>query len=172
MKVQFDDFTIEQCVPGHLDAILEIQNEALAELPSVDVLRENTLQMLEECLKPPHFTIGAWYEGILAAFSVLYYPHDDKENLALHLKSIDVAGLKTANNKLCIVRKDFRGNSLQYHLGLILEHYAKDTGIELICATVSPKNQFSENSILRLGFTYDSTLNKYGFERNLYYKYI
>jgi len=172
MKIQFEDFVIERCTPKDLKEILEIQNETLSDLPSADILRENTLQMLEECLNPPHLTIGAWYKGVLAAFSVLYYPHDDQENLSLYLKSVDVNGLKTANNKLCIVRKDFRGNSLQYRLGMILERHAIDTETKLLCATVSPKNQFSINNVLRLGFVYNRTLNKYGFERNLYYKFI
>jgi hypothetical protein len=172
MKIPFDDFIIRQCNIEQLDEILRIQNETLAELPSVDILRANTVQMLEECLKPPHYTVGAWYDGVLAAFSVLYYPHNDEENLSLCLKSVDIAGLKTANNKLCIVRKEYRGNSLQYHLGLLLERQAVSTGVQLMCATVSPKNQYSINNILRLGFTYNRTLKKYGYERNLYYKFL
>lgn len=172
MKIQFDNFIIKQCTTSDLNEILVIQNETLVDLSSVDILRENTLQMLEECLCPPHLTLGAWYKGELAAFSVLYYPHDDKENLSIHLKSMDVSGLKTANNKLCIVRKDFRGNSLQYHLGLILECHAVRTGTKLLCATVSPKNSYSINNILRLGYVYNRMLNKYEFERNLYYKFI
>ena len=172
MKIRISDFAIRQCEPSNLKEILKIQNEALADLPCVDILRENTMQMLKECLNQPHLTVGVWYEDILAAFSILYYPHDEKENLSIHLQSVDVNGLKTANNKLCIVRKDFRGNSLQYHLGLIVEHLAIDTGINLLCATVSPKNQYSIDNILRLGYMYNRTLNKYGFERNLYYKII
>ena len=172
MKIQFNNFVVDQCTPKHLDDILCIQNETLTDLPSSDILRENTPEMLEECLNPPHFTIGAWYEGKLAAFSVLYYPHDDKENLSIYLQGLDVSGLSSANNKLCIVRKEFRGNSLQYNLALIIERYAISRGTNLICATVSPHNPYSINNILRLGYVYNKTLVKYGFERNLYYKFI
>lgn len=172
MKIRFEDFIIRQCTPGHLKEVLCLQNETLPDLPSADILRENTPEMLEECLNPPHHTVGAWYKGELAAFSVLYYPNNEKENLSLSLKGIDVSGLITANNKLCIVRKKFRGNSLQYNLGLVLERHAASNGTNLLCATVSPKNPYSINNILRLGFVYNNTLLKYGFERNLYYKFI
>jgi len=172
MKIQLSDFVIKPCTPKCLDDIIRIQSETLSELPSSDILRENTPEMLEECLNPPHFTIGAWYEGKLAAINILFYPHDDKENLSLSLEGLDISGLVTANNKLCIVRKEYRGNGLQYNLGLIIERHAISKGTNLICATVSPYNQYSINNILRLGYVYNKTLIKYGFERNLYYKFI
>lgn len=172
MKIRFDDFSVKQLTPEHLQDILCIQNETLPDLPSADILRENSPDMLEECLNPPNFTVGAWYGGKLAAFSILYYPHDDEENLSLYLKGIDISGLNTANSKLCIVRKEFRGNSLQYNLGLVLERHAVERGTKLLCATVSPKNPYSMNNMLRLGFVYNRTFTKYGFKRNLYYKFI
>jgi GNAT superfamily N-acetyltransferase len=128
--------------------------------------------MLTECLNAPHYTVGAWYEGELAGFSVLYYPHDKAEDLSLYLEGVEINGLKAANNKLCIVRKEYRGNELQYRLGMLLEKHARETGTELLCVTVSPKNTPSINNVLRMGFVYNRTLEKYGFERNLYYKYL
>jgi hypothetical protein len=172
MKIRFEDFTIKQCTTNHLDEIVRLQDEVLAGLPSPEFLRANTVEMLEECLRPPHYTVGAWYGEILAGVSVLYYPYTDKENLSLSLVTVDASGLKTANNKLCMVRKEYRGNSLQYRLGLLLERHAVETGVQLLCTTVSPKNEYSINNILRLGFKYDRTLIKYGYERNLYYKFL
>jgi RimJ/RimL family protein N-acetyltransferase len=157
---------------AELNDILLLQKETIASLPSPEILRENTAEMLSECLAPPHYTVGAWYNGVFVGFSVLYYPHDDAENLSLSLEGVDLTGLKTANNKLCIVREGYRGNALQYHLGKMLEQHAKNSGTNLLCATVSPKNQYSINNMLRLGFRYNRTLMKYGFERNLYYKFI
>lgn len=172
MKIPFNEFTIKKCTAEDLDEIVKIQTEALAGLPSADILRENTIEMLKECLAPPHYTVGAWYGDVLAGFSVLYYPQDDKENLAINLQGVDIDGLKNANNKLCIVRQEFRGNALQYELGLIVERHAVETGIKVLCATVSPKNRYSMNNMSRLGYKYNRTLEKYGFERNLYYKFI
>ena len=61
MKIRFEDFTIKQCTTNHLDEIVRLQDEVLAGLPSPEFLRANTVEMLEECLRPPHYTFGAWY---------------------------------------------------------------------------------------------------------------
>ncbi len=175
MKIQFDKFTIKQCSIDYLEEILRMQEEAILTLPSADLLRKNTPEMLRSCLLKPHFTIGAFYEDILAAISILYVPGDSEENLAQYLVGVDKDGLKTANYKLCIVREQFRGNRLQYNLGVILEQYAVEENVKLICATVSPKNSHSIHNIIELGFIYNRTIpvQKYGgVERNLYYKFI
>ena len=174
MKISIDKITIQRCTPSCIDEILKIQSETFAELEEADILRSNSEQMLRECLFSPHITIGAWYDEKLVAFSILYFPSDDvpEENLSLCLENVNINGIKSANNKLCIVRKEFRGNSLQCELGRKLESYALESGVGIICATVSPKNTHSIHNVNRLGYTYNRTLSKYGFERNLYYKFI
>ncbi|MEG0393815.1 MAG: hypothetical protein RR568_04080 [Anaerorhabdus sp.] len=171
-KIPFHEFEIRQCNLDDLNLILNLQNETLSNLTEKDLLRENSVDMLEECLCNPHFTIGAWYKGELAGFSVLYFPTKDEENLSLSLKDVDISQAKVANNKLCIVRSKYFGNSLQYHLGTLIEEYAKGKNINLLCATVSPKNKYSLNNMERLGYTCNRTLEKYGFERKLFYKVI
>jgi hypothetical protein len=175
-KVKINDVDIRQCTSANLDAIMEIQSKTLKELSSqeasADMLRENTPEMLAECLESPNYTLGIFYEGYLVAFSVLYYPHNDEENLSrsLELESIDVSKLKSANYKLCIVRKWFRGNGFQRYLWQRLERYAVNDGVELICGTVSPKNKSSIDNLESMGFKYNKTCSKYGYERRLYYK--
>ncbi len=168
MGIGSDKFLIKPCVEEDLKRILDIQEETFKQLEESDVLRRNTPEMLYECLKPPHLTLGAWYMGELAAFSVLYFP-DDEENLAKLLDGVDVSNLKSANYKLCIVRKEFRGNSLQYLLGTELIKVAKEQGVQILCCTASPHNPYSISNIEKMGFTYNKTLQKYGFERNLYH---
>lgn len=175
MEISFEKFTIKKCSVDCLDEILKMQEEAMLTLPSADILRKNTPDMLKSCLNEPHITIGAFYEDALAAISILYIPGNSEENLAQYLVGIDIKKLKTANNKLCIVREKFRGNRLQYHLGVLIEQYALEKGVKLICSTVSPKNIYSINNITKLGYSYNRTLSvkKYGgYDRNLYYKFI
>jgi hypothetical protein len=166
------DFNIDLCGVSCIGEILRIQAETFADLEDTDILRKNTDEMLLSCLKAPQITLGAWRGGVLAAFSILYFPQDDAENLVVSLDGVDTAGLKSANNKLCIVRKAFQGNSLQYELGLRLEPYALEAGAGILCSTVSPKNPCSIENMLRMGYAYNRTLQKYGLERNLYYKFI
>ena len=172
MKRCIGDFIIKKCDVSCINQILDIQEEVLHELEGFDILRRNSEQMLRECLESPHITLGAWYGDLLTAFSILYFPHTTTENLSMHLKDINVRGLITANNKLCIVRKEFRGNSLQYEMGCRLEKYAKEKNVNLICTTVAPENLHSENNMKRLGFIYNRTLMRYGSERCLFYKFI
>lgn len=165
------DFSIKPCGPDQLGALLDIQEEAFAALEDASLLRRNTPEMLESCLLPPHAALGAWHGDTLAAFSILYFP-EEQEDLSLSLTGVDRAGLRAANYKLCIVRPAFRGNGLQYRLGLALERYAKEAGVWLLCATVSPHNSRSMENIRKMGYTYNRTLAKYGLERALYYKFL
>ena len=59
---------------------------------------------------------------------------------------------------------------MQVYLGELLEKYALKQNVDIVCATVSPENCYSMYNILKLGYTYDHTLVKYGLIRNLYYK--
>lgn len=172
MKIPFECFKFKICTPSQLDDIIEIQDEVSSELGKSDILRINTTDMLMDCLNPPHITVGAWYGDTLAGFAVLYCPQSAEEELAPNLDNIDLSNVNAANYKLCIVRSEYRGNSLQYYLELELERFAKDKGINMLCATVSPKNKYSLDNVSKLGYIYNKTLTKYGFERNLYYKFI
>lgn len=169
MRIDINDFEIKECGEEYLPELLAIQDEAFEHLESPELLRKNTPEMLLECLRPPHVTLGAFYRGRLAAFSILYFPQSAEERLSDSL-SFDCGDKKTVNYKLCIVRKDFWGNSLQYELASRLVERARDAGMDIICATASPHNKHSERNILRLGFKCDKTLEKYGLSRNLYYK--
>lgn len=172
-KIDIHEFVFEECSDKHLHKILKLQEETLNNLPSNDILRENSIEMLGECLKPPHVTLGAWHNNELIAFSILYYPYNDEENLAINLKDVDISDYNIANNKLCIVKNEFRGNSLQYELGIRIEKIAILKGTKLMCVTVSPRNTYSIRNIIRLGFIYNRNLIKYdGKERQLYYKFI
>jgi len=173
MKKQFENFLVRACLPEDIKEILRIQDETFETLSCPDLLRKNTPEMLLECLQQPHYTIGAWYQSELAAFAIFYNPvSNDAENLSLLLKEVDLSGVRPANFKLCIVRKAYRGNSLQFHLGALLEQYAERAGIGLMCATVHPKNIYSISNLSKLGYTYNCALKKYGLDRNLYYRFI
>ena len=76
----------------------------------------------------------------------------------------------SANYMIWIVRPDWRGHHLQFQLGQRLAAEAKARGINLLCATVSPYNPPSVKSLLHMGYHQDSRLEKYGFERLLFYQ--
>ena len=170
MKIPISDFVLTQLTESSLNEILDIQEEAFSVLSNSDLLRRNDTEMLRSCLNQPHYSIGAYHGGILAGFAILFFPGQSEENLAVKLKCINTSTMKSANYKLCIVRPQYRGNHLQVYLGELLEKYALKQNVDIVCATVSPENCYSMYNILKLGYTYDHTLVKYGLIRNLYYK--
>ena len=165
-----DALVIRPCGIEHLDAVLAIEQEAIAGLNRPDLLRRNTLDMWQCCLQPPHICLGAWAGENLVGFAVLYIPQPgDSEDLSRLLTKIDAIALVSANFKICIVRPQWRGRGLQVLLGECLHKEAAAKGINLLCSTASPYNEPSVRSLRKLGYQTDHILNKYGFERMLLY---
>ena len=158
---------------SQLDAVLALEQEALDNLERPDLLRRNTLDMWHKCLQPPHLCLGAWVKGELVGFAVLYVPaKGDAEDLSALLVQVDATPYISANFKNCIVHPQWRGRHLQVLLGKHLQQEATNRGIELLCATVSPYNQASVKSLIRLGYCPDHSLQKYGYERMLFYQFV
>ena len=164
-------FEFRRCGIEHLDTVLDVESETLQSLERPDALRRNSLEMWRRVLQPPHYCLGAWVGEELAGFAVLYIPSgEDPDNLAAMLKNVDVRDYVPANYKICIVRPRWRGRHLQFQLGQRLAAEAKTRGINLLCATASPYNMASVRSLLDLGYREDSRVEKYGFERILFYQ--
>lgn len=163
-------FTLQPLDTSHLSLLLDIQEQAFKTLENKCLLRHNSPEMLLSCLQEPNRTLGAWTNDQLVAFSILYIPQTMEEDLAHYVTDTACQGLTSANNKLCIVRPQYRGQKLQLLLGKQIELEARARGIEMLCATASPENTYSCNNLLAQGYTCNQTLSKYGYPRNLYYK--
>jgi|GEM_PF-593932 len=162
--------------PSHLEALLALEGEVISGLERPDLLRRNSPEMWQSCLLPPHVAFGAEAGGLLVAVAVLYVPQPgDGEGLSHLLQGVGREGhegLRSANYKICLVRRGCRGHGLQQRLGRLLEAAAAERGIGLLCSTVSPHNPASLRSLERLGYRPNRALVKYGFERILMYKYL
>lgn len=150
--------------------MLEIQEEAFKVLEDPDLLRRNTYEALEVCFNEKSLVLGAYIDGEIAGFGILYDAGKDKENLAYSLD--DVSDVENyVNVKLTIVRPAFRGKGIQRLLIEKLVEYAAEEGFKGACSTVSPKNNFSSNNLTKCGFEAVKTLVKYGgMKRILFYK--
>ena len=172
MKIKLDELKFVEFKLNNLNEILQLQDEVILSLENPLLLRKNTPEMFVDCLTPPNYTIGVKSGDKLIALGVLYLPKDNEEDLSHLLIGVDLTGKKSANYKLCMVAKDYRGNGLQVALGKMLEDKAKEYGINLLCATVSPDNFYSRNNMLKLGYTFNTTLPKYNGVRDIFYKFI
>ena len=161
---------VRQCSRDELGQVLQLEATVLAHLERGDLLRRNTPAMWETCLCPPHVCLGAWAGNVLVALAVLYVPQEgDTEALAPLLQSVDTKGHKAAHFKICLVHPDWRGHHLQVTLGKQLHAEARRQGYDLLCATASPHNAASIRSLQQLGYRADHTVQKYGFERIVFF---
>ena len=163
---------VRQCRRDELEQVLQLEATVLAHLERGDLLRRNTPAMWETCLCPPHVCLGVWAGNVLVALAVLYVPLEgDTEALAPLLQSVDTKGHTAANFKICLVHPDWRGHHLQVALGKQLHAEAHRRGYDLLCATASPHNAASIRSLQQLGYRADHTVEKYGFERIVFYHF-
>lgn len=163
---------VRPCDEGDLAKVLDLETTVLKHLERSDLLRRNTKEMWHTCLQPPHVCLGAWCGEALAALAVLYIPYEgDSEALTPLLRSIDPIGHKAANFKICLVHPEWRGHHLQVTLGNRLHSEARQRGFDLLCATASPHNTASIRSLQQLGYHADHTVQKYGFERIVFFHF-
>ena len=172
MKLSQNDFEFYTCSDKDLDNILNLQSCVFASLDNHNLLRRNTKAMFLECVKEPNITIGVKHNNKLIALGILYFPKVLYEDLSGLLINVDIANKKCANYKLCMVKRNYRGNNLQYILGTKLEAYAKEQGVDILCATVHPQNTYSKNNMIKLGYIHNTTIEKYNNIRDLFYKTI
>lgn len=155
----------------YLRDVLEIQQEAFAHMPDPQLLRANSEEALHECLVN-HYVVGAFCNGELMGFGVLYFARDTEENLARYVReNVDDYSVY-ANIKLIIVRESYRGKGLQRQMMERLEAAARKRGIRELFATISPQNTHSENNFLAMGYTKEGYVeHKYGdYDRNVFAK--
>ncbi len=172
MKLKDTDIVFEKCTAEHLDDICALQESAFEHIDNPDLLRRNSREMLLSCLVE-HCTLGAFYNGQLIAFAVLYDGGDTDENIGFDIGLSGDAVKDVINMKLIIVSPEYRGNGLQGKLMARLEAVAVEKGKKLICATVSPLNSFSCNNFIKSGYAFHSTKEKYGgLLRSIYVKRI
>ena len=141
--------------------LLEIQEEAFEVLPSPELLRRNTYETLAVCFNRDSLVLGAYVGEEIAGFGILYAAGRDEENLAYSLDGCENPECY-ANAKLVIVRPRFRGLGIQRLLIDRMVDFAKNKGFWGVCATVSPKNNYSAANLSRCGFEQVKTLVKYG----------
>ena len=162
---------LRRCTKDNLPDVIELNETIYAGLTDKTMLRHNSPEMLASCLEEPNTTLGIYDDKLLVAIGVLYVPQQLEED---HFHDLNLQGnFLSANQKLFLVRNDYRGKGLQQQLIQELEKIAIQQGFNLLCTTCAPNNTYSINNFLKEGYVYAKTEQKYGgLTRNLYYKII
>ena len=172
-KIKPEEFLLTPCNGSHLDAICALQEEAFLHLTNPDLLRRNPRETLAACLQAPHHTLGAFHEGRLVAFAMLFDGGNTAENIGKDIGMAEQDLDTVMNMKLVIVSPSFWGNGLQVRLMLALEEVAAARGKRLLCGTADPANVYSCRNFLKAGYTFHSRKQKYGgLVRDIYCKEI
>ena len=157
-----------QCLPSDLEVVLELNQSVYDSLADKSLLRLNSTEMIASCLAEPNVTMGAWYGDKLVAIGILYVPQIEDEDLSHYVEN---AVFPAANQKLYLVDAAYRGQGLQRKIIRLIEDIARQRGFAILCTTIAPHNTFSISNFIAEGYTYSTTVVKYGgLKRNIYYK--
>jgi hypothetical protein len=171
MKIKLNHIRIRKCDETDINAIMEFQEKIFAGMSDLSLLRRNTREMFETCVKNLNLTLGIYYEDTMIGIGILYNGKGTTEDLSVLMNKEKLDPEKSVNFKLIAIEGKYRGNGLQLALMSIIERYACVNWYENICATVSPKNSYSKVNFEKRGYIYDHNMLKYGgIERSLYYK--
>lgn len=143
-----------------IQSIMNLQESIIFNLENKELLRKNTQEMFESCVKEPNISLGVFDEDNLIALAIGVDARGTEEDLSIGLLSHTVEC--PFNYKLTMVDKAYRGIGIQRKLIKLIEKYAFLKGYTDLCATVSEDNIYSLNNMLASGFERDHEAIKYG----------
>lgn len=159
MRSKYNEYILRKCTVQDVDQICELQKIIIDGLDNKAILRQNERSMFEHCVQEPNLTIGVYDKEKLIAVAIFVIEHGDEDlSLELVCHEVDVS----ANFKLVMVKKEYRGNGFQRALMWILEKYAYNNGFTHLCTTVSEENTYSLHNVKETGYEYDHNAVKYG----------
>lgn len=148
---------------GHIDQIVKLQKEIIDGLEIRELYADSGRESFIECIKNHGKIVGCFTkeDGLIAmgVYAVFGY---DEENYGYDLGLKGEELLKVGQIESTIVKKEYRGNKLQNIICEIIEEFAKEDGMKVIGATVSPINKYSLNTFINNGYTIEDEKIKYG----------
>ena len=103
-------------------------------------------------------------DRLAAAFDILV-PELHPFNYGYDLGFDETALLRVVNMDTIAVHPEYRGKGLQQKLMTEAENWAFDNGYSILLCTAHPENRYSLQNMLRLGYTVQKELPKYGSTR-------
>ena len=163
---------IVNATPNDIPDILAIMDEALRAAPHKDWYMTDDAQFIERHMGSEGYTLKCVDGDRVAAFLIVRYPKDAKDNLGLYFPELTMQKLEEiAHMESISVRREYRGKGLQKKLLLAAEAIERKKGTQCLMATVHPDNCFSLNNFLSVGYECLLETRKYGgVRRKVIYK--
>lgn len=160
-------FVFEKAEKKDLPDIMALMGGAGSNTASDDWFAADTEETVEEHLDRKGFVLLARSQGKTAAFLIVRFPGEEKDNLGRHIGLAGEGLLSVAHLESAVVESEFRGNQLQYRLMHAAEELLAGGKIRYLMATVHPDNRFSRANLEKLGCTAVEETAKYGGLRRL-----
>ena len=163
MKVDINTLTYRELNAEDIDLVMELQDKIIESLEDSDILRKNDRELMLASISGRGISMGVFAPGDekhLIALSIMVDAKGTSEDLSVGLERHSVT--VPINLKSVMVLPEYRGNGLQRHLMVKLEGWAREQGYTHSCVSIHPKNKFSMNNAIAMGYEYDHTAVKYG----------
>lgn len=135
-----------------LQDILNLQELIALGLPSPEIFRLHDEDYFRSLFKSERSVIGVIVDGSLIAYSLIYIPGKEGENLGRDVGLPEKELERVAHLQAAVVHPACRGNGLQKRMGAAHLGVIEEMGFEHVLCTVSPKNPFSLRNVFFNGF--------------------
>lgn len=155
----------------YLNKIMEFQQEIVDGLVEKEWYSPSSESEFLDIIKSKGKILGCVLEDdTLVAMGVYVNWGYEKHNYGydLNVKGEDL--LRVGQIESTLVKEEFRGNSLQKKICMLLEETSKKSRDRIIAATASPYNIYSVNTFKSLGYSIEDDKLKYGGLRRYVFK--
>lgn len=161
---RYQTVVLRQLDLAYIKKIVQLEQEVLRNLIDGESYSNSSEEDFEKRMKENVVKILGCLteENELIAMGVYAKYGYNEENYGYDL---DIEGeelLKIGQIESTIVKEEYRGNKLQKTICTTIEDISKEDFTEIILATVYPKNEYSLNTFLSLGYEVKKEKLKYG----------
>lgn len=147
------EYLVRSCTAEDLDAIMLLQERVCAAMENPDIFVPTQREENAGYLNAPHFILGCFRGGELAAYCSVVFPGEAENNYGWDLGWNTQQVQNCAKVDTIVVAPGHRGHGLQRLL--LREAAARAAEISpklILLTTVSPQNQYSLHNVQAEGF--------------------
>lgn len=142
--------------------ISRISEETYRQIQNPDWYYRDDEETIRKHISEEGFILKAEIEGEIAGFLMVRYPKEAADNLGVYLNLTGREKERVAHMETAAVRREYRGNRIQYRLMTEGEKIAVQQGYQYLMGTAHPDNTYSVNNFKKLGYDILAEDLKYG----------
>lgn len=154
--------TIRMAMEEDASSIVDIMETVAKNLEDPEIYVTDDEAFIRRHIKDQGFTELAECDGGAVGFLIVHIPGDGPENLGRDAGLPDRELPFTAHMESAAVLPAYRGHGIQRMLMMEAEKELRRRGFHYAVGTVSPKNPYSMENCLKLGYLTAAVRNKYG----------